>query len=311
MAYLVVLAILLLLALKGYSGKKVSMYAHNTRDTILFNLFRMLFCLVIGFAIVVSDNALYSLLPDGGMAAICLLAGFSNVLFLVGWMLAIQKNAMVTVDVTLTIGSLIPALLCWWLFGEAIGLTKIWGFALIVIASVILAGYNNRCEKQSFKGVLYIILAMLGDGMISFSQQLFINYYKEGGKFAGERLYPLSVYHFYTYVFAAVLLGVLFVTITLVHRDKTPQIMDTKQKIKITLPHIALMAVFLFAATYLQTIATGEMNMPAQILYPVIKGGCLISVNVTAMLFFGEKITCRSVLGSLVALSGIVVMNLS
>ena len=74
--------------------------------------------------------------------------------------------------------------------------------------------------------------------------------------------------------------------------------------------HIFIMAVCLFAANYLQTVVTNDFGMSSQILYPIIKGGCLITVNFTAMLFFGEKITIRSVCGSLVALCGIVSMSL-
>ena len=50
--------------------------------------------------------------------------------------------------------------------------------------------------------------------------------------------------------------------------------------------------------------------MPSQVLYPIIKGGCLITVTFTAMLFFGERITRRSLLGSAVAMLGIVSMSL-
>ena len=75
------------------------------------------------------------------------------------------------------------------------------------------------------------------------------------------------------------------------------------------LPYIIVMAISMFAATYFQTVATGDYGMPSQVLYPLIKGGCLITVNITAMLFFGEKITKRSLLGSAVALIGVVVMN--
>ena len=73
--------------------------------------------------------------------------------------------------------------------------------------------------------------------------------------------------------------------------------------------HIAVMAICLFAASYFQTAATGDYGMDPQILYPVIKGGCIITVNFTAMIFFNEKMTWRSIVGSLVALGGIIVMN--
>ena len=69
------------------------------------------------------------------------------------------------------------------------------------------------------------------------------------------------------------------------------------------------MAVCLFAANYLQTVATNDLGLSSQMLYPILKGGCLITVNFTAMIFFGERITKRSVIGSLVALFGIVIMS--
>ena len=74
--------------------------------------------------------------------------------------------------------------------------------------------------------------------------------------------------------------------------------------------HIAIMAICLFAANYFQTVATGDYGMSSQMLYPIIKGGCLITVNFTAMLCFGEKMTRRTVAGSLVALCGIVSMSI-
>jgi len=49
--------------------------------------------------------------------------------------------------------------------------------------------------------------------------------------------------------------------------------------------------------------------MPSQILYPLIKGCGLITVTLYAMIFFGERVTRRSILGTIVALVGIVIMN--
>ena len=74
--------------------------------------------------------------------------------------------------------------------------------------------------------------------------------------------------------------------------------------------HIFIMAVCLFAASYFQTVATNDFGMDSQVLYPVTKGGCLITVNLTAMLFFGEKPNWRSITGSLIALGGAVCMSI-
>ena len=153
-------------------------------------------------------------------------------------------------------------------------------------------------------------MAALSDGMIGFSQQLYNRYCVAGG--AHE--YPQSVYHFYTYVFACLVLGVGLLVASLLRRSQTDTGENTEKRSigefwKRPLPLITTMALCLFLANYLQTTATGSFGMPSQILYPMIKGGCLITVNLTACLFFGEKITLRSAVGSLIALGGIVIMN--
>jgi drug/metabolite transporter (DMT)-like permease len=250
------------------------------------------------------------------MAAICLLAGVSNAAFLVGWILAVQKNAMVTVDVTLTIGSILPAILCALLFDEAIRLPKLLGFLLIIAASAILAGYNKSMKgNPGLSGILFLLLASVGEGMVSFSQQLYKQYYSGAEGAIGDRVYPMSVYHFYTYLFAGGLLLAFFIAYEAIGyakapADRKPKPSQRLESLKKPIVYIAVMALCLFLANYFQTLATSTYGMPSVILYPLIKGVCLITVNITAMVFFGEKITRRSVLGSLVALLGIVVMNI-
>ena len=316
MVYFIVTLALVCLALKGYCGKRISVDARDASDTVLFNMTRLLLCVLIGFCIVLAQNVQSSLALDGGMLAVCILAGASNAAFLVGWMLAVQKNTMVAVDVTLTLGSLLPALLCAVLFGEAISVPKLFGFALILVASFILSSGGRQVKKKSgFLSVLLLVFAALGDGMTGFSQQLYKQFYTEGGARTGERLYPDAVYHFYTYVFASALLLIFFVFLVLRRRAKAKREALAEdgamchRSFYHALPYIGVMALCLFVANYAQTLACTKYGMPSQILYPVIKGGCLITANVTA-LFFGERFTKRSALGTFVALCGILCLNL-
>lgn len=69
------------------------------------------------------------------------------------------------------------------------------------------------------------------------------------------------------------------------------------------------MAVCLFAAGYLQTVATARHNVSAQVLYPVLKGGSLIATNLMAALFFKKKMTARTLLGTAIAVVGIILMG--
>ena len=315
MAYLFVSIALVFLTVKGYCGKKTSTSMRDTGDAFLFNLTRMLLCILIGLVPLALDHAWGYMGIDMGMLGICLLAGVSNAAFLVGWILAIRKNAMVTVDVTLTIGSILPAILCAILFHEAILWQKMIGFALIILASAILSGYNKSMKgNPGFSGIFFLVLASVGEGMVSFSQQLYKQYYSGVEGALGTAYYPMSVYHFYTYVFAGALLLAFFLVYEAVQygkapADKKPTLSYVLSSLKKPIIYIVVMAVCLFLGNYCQTVATSTYGMPSQVLYPLIKGVCLITVNITAMLFFGEKITKRSVLGSLVALCGIVVMN--
>ena len=310
MVYLVVFAALMFNSLKGYNGKKVSILATRAEDPYYFSTVRMGMCMLIGLAIVLFGGA--SLRIDGGMLAICTLAGLANVAFLVAWMMAVKYNPMVTVDVTMTTGSIIPAVLCLIFFSEAISLPKMLGFALIVLASFVLSGYHKSQKKSSLRGILWLLVVVLGDGMMAFSQQLYVKYYKEGGAFAGENVYPLSLYHFYTYVVAFIAVGIIFSVMLLRRRgeERKEYCGTLGSALRPALFHIAVMATFLFATTYLQTVATGVMGMPSQMLYPIIKGGSLIVSNLIAAICFGEKPTWRSLVGSLVALGGIVLLNI-
>lgn len=309
MVYSIMSMALLCLAVKGYCGKKTSNYVKNTEDSFRFNLLRMLFCIFFGAAFVFLEGSQSFLSIDGGMFWICALSGVSNAAFLVGWLLAIRKNSMVSVDVGLTIGSLIPAVLCAFLFGERISLVKMLGFAMILVATIILAGHNKKVAGGGTVGVILLIFAAVGDGMTGFAQQIYKQYYTKAGALNCGVCYPKSVYHFYTYIFAAIILLVVLIGYRIITAKKAGTSETEKGSAILPLSvvlHILIMAICLFAANYLQTVATNDYSMPSQVLYPIIKGGCLITVNFTAMIFFGEKISLRSVLGSLVALVGII-----
>ena len=311
MVYGLLAVVLFCLSLKGYCGKKTSNYVTSTGDSYTFNLLRMVFCILIGTVLVLGEGAGEFLVIELPMLGICLLSGAANAAFLVGWILAIRKNSMVSVDVGLTMGSIVPAVLCAFLFGEAISWMKMIGFALILLATAILAARGSKKVNGSFSGLLLLIFAALGDGMTGFAQQLFKQFYTESGICHHGVFYPKSVYHFYTYVFAALVLLLALIGYHACNHKKGETVTSQK-RLALPLPvvlHVLVMAICLFVSNYLQTVITNDFAMPSQVLYPVIKGGCLITVNLTAMLFFGERITWRSALGSLIALGGIVCMN--
>ncbi len=313
MVYVVIGIALFCLTVKGYCGKKTSGYVKDAGDSLLFNLWRMLFCMLIGIALVFAASAQGELFCESGMLAICALAGVSNAMFLVAWLMAIQKNAMVSVDVSLTLGSLIPSVLCAVLFAEALSISKMFGFLLILLATFVMAGYSKQTNAGGAFGFVLLFFAALGDGMSGFAQQLYKQYYTEVGSQIHGVYYPKEIYHFYTYVFAALCLLVVLVAYRLMQGKKTGERVTVRKMFAVTpsvMVYIVVMAICMFAANYFQTVAANDYGVPSQMLYPIFKGGCLITVNLTAMIFFGEKITWRSIFGSLLALAGIISMSI-
>lgn len=313
MLYVVLLCALACITIKGYSGKKVSCNIKNSKDPYVFSLIRMVFCILIGLGFVVVENSARFLLPELKMILICVLSGAANAAFLVFWMIAVRKNSMVTVDVGLTLGSLIPSVLCLLIFKEAFSVSKMIGFAFILLATFILSSSNSNKREKSFVGMALVAIAAIGDGMASFSQQLYKHFYTAEGSRVGSVVYPKTIFHLYTYVFTALILLTVIICYSIIEakkRTKSKQNVTYERSLtaKIVL-HIFIMAACLFAANYLQTVATTDYKMPSQMMYPIVRGGTLVTVNIVAMAFFGEKITKRSVSGTLVALVGIVIMS--
>lgn len=313
MAYLFVFLSLAANTVKGYSGKKTSVFAVQSTDAPLFSFVRVFFCLIIGLIMVLIEGAHASLAIDPIMLWICALSGVTNALFLFCWMLAVQKNPLVLVDVSLTLGSLIPAVLCLIFFGEDISLAKMLGFALILVAAAVLSLGSKSKSKISPLGLLLVCLASIGLGLTAFSQKLFDNYRTAGGAFSGGIDYPKSVFLFYGYVFAAITLLICFFAVVILRKKKEPEKKLSARSlfspIIKPLPHIIIMAICLFADNYFKAVALIDYAMPSQILYPIIQGGCLITVNISAALFFKEKFTVRTLIGSALALVGIIIMN--
>ncbi len=315
MVYLIIGITLFCLSLKGYCGKKTSCYAKDTADACLFNFLRMFFCIFVGAALVLAAGVQDTLAVAPGMALICLFSAVANAMFMISWLFAVKKNSLVSVDVALTLGSLIPSVFCAIFFDEPLSAPKFIGFALILLATALLVKKGKKV-KGSASGLVLLILAMLGDGFIGLSQQLYRQFYTDAGRYPAQILYDKTVFHFYTYVFAAVLLLSVWAICRLAGKKKAEQ--DGREVTKplgaLTwriVAYIAVMAVCLFGGNYFQTVATNDYGVSSQLLYPILKGGCLITVNFVGMFCFGEKMTRRTALGMLIALCGIVTMGIA
>lgn len=325
MEYLFIAGVLIAIQVKGYFGKKTSGMLAHTGDAILFNFVRMVICVCVGILPVLFDRFDNLFLLEREMFVICLLGGIVNAIFLASWILAAKYNSYAVIDVALAIGSIIPVLLCALFFNEEISGLKMIGFALIIIAVVIMAlpkkaGKEGEGEKRtnvkkaSVLGVSLMVLTAICDGLVNFSQQVYKQNYTSGGIYFHEIVYPKSVFNFYLYFFSGIVLFIILLAFFAGEKRKSGKQTSVLLKEKgvfvwKTLVSNLIMAVCLYLVTYFQMIAANEYNVPSQILYPIIKGGSLVLANFMTVFFFGEKLTLRRAIGMAIALVGVVVMN--
>lgn len=307
MKYLLILTVLLCLALKGFCGKKTSQAVALIGDAFRFNFTRMLFCLIIATVPMLIEKASFAI--EWRMAAICLFSGAVNVGLVVFWIFGVRKIALVTLDAAQTLSSILPAVLCLVLFGTPIKWSSLLGFAMIFGAACLLASYSRQ-QKGGFSLGAFALMVLTGicDGMMSFSQQLYRRYYTADGEAVGDVIYSNVVFQFYTFLFATVIFAVILICWRLWGKEKPSA--ESTARFKKAVPLIVIMAGCLFAASYLQTFITSTLGVNPDYLYPVIKGGCLVMSNGMGTLFFGEKITVKSVVGSLIIIASIAVMSL-
>ena len=281
---------------KGFCGKKISGYTSNLKKAAYSNFLRMLLCIIIGFLIVLIDSGFESLNTAKGTLLISALSGVSTAIFVISWLFCVNRGAYMLVDIFLTLGVALPVSLSFFIFGEPISHFDIIGFMLLIAATFVMFSYSNK-TKRRLKAVDYLLLMLSGaaNGTISFSQKLL--------SYQG-RMSEVSIFNFYTYVFASVTLGVCCLVFKIKEHGK-----EKKEKT----PHriyayVSVMAVCLFAASYFSTLAAERLS--AASLYPLSQGAGIILSTVMAALFFKEKITSRLILGLAIAFCGLLVLNL-
>ncbi len=119
MVYLFVILAILCLAVKGFCGKKISIYAEKISYAFLLNLVRMLLCIVVGLIVLLIEAKGKITGIDWRLALIALTGGAGTAMLVVCWVLAIRENTLVRVDVACTVASLLPAVLSLIFFEES------------------------------------------------------------------------------------------------------------------------------------------------------------------------------------------------
>ena len=296
MGYLFVALALSAGVVKGYCGKKTSGYVSEPRDAAFANMVRMLICILIGFFVVLFSCGVSSLAISARVLWITALSGVGTALFVVSWLLAVRKGAYMLVDVFLLLGMVVPIGGSALLFDERIRYNHWIGFAILLVAVLLLCSYNNSIKtKLSLPAVLLLCLSGLANGVADFSQKLFV-------KLEGET--PIEIFNFYTYVFAAITLAIFFFA----QKKSDAKGASDKSKLRYILIYIPIMAVCLFLNSLFKTYAA--LYLDAAILYPLNMGAALMLSSLMAAIFFGEKLKWKSVLAIVLAFISLIMINM-
>lgn len=295
--YLFLCGALLCGVTKGYCGKKSSGTIRVTSDALLVNTLRMLLCILIG-ALLLTIQGGWSA-PSGDTIWISALSGIFTAAFTVCWLLAVKQSAYMLVDVFLLSGTILPIALSCLFLKESVRPLQMLGILLLIFAAYLISahGKENKAKIRP-RDLALPILAALSNGMVDFSQKLFVA--KTGG---GAN----TQFTLFTYVFALVLLGV----VCLVLRKRDAKRGDATPPRQVLLPiagYVAVMALCLFLHAYLKTAAAA--HLPSASLYPLSQGGALVLSALMATLLLKEKLGLRAILGIVLAFGALLLINL-
>ncbi len=297
MGYLFLGISLLAGVIKGYCGKRTSGYVESYSGSMFTNLIRMMFCVVIGAVMMITDGSFGSLVPDGRLVVISVISGISTSVFLVCWLVSIKKSAYMMLNVFLMLSVLVPICGGYILFDEKIRFVQWIGILILVVAAYILCSYNNSIKgKMSLSAFVVLLLCGIASGVTDFMQKMFVKQLPQT---------PISIFNFYTYLFSAI---VLLVFLIFFRNEEKKRITAEFCNIRKMIGYIAVMAVCLFVNSFFKTKAAVYLDSVQ--LYPLSQGGGLILSALMAAMVFHEKLTWKCIGGLALAFSGLVVLNM-
>lgn len=296
MGYLFLMLSIFAGATKGYCGKKISGKVDGYRNAALANFIRMFFCIIIGAILIVVSGGFSYFIVDTKALLITSLSGVATASFVMLWIISVQTGAYVMIDVFLMLGVIATIVGCKIFFSEEIRINQYIGFILLLISALIMCGHNNTVKSRlNLKSLIFLIACGFSNGVADFSQKLFVYNYPDGKS---------EVFNFYTYIFAAIVLLICFLVLSL---RKSIQ-KSNRSFIKDIIGHVMVMSLCLFASSYFKLLAAKLLD--SVVIYPISQGSALILSALMARFFFKEKITVKCIFGMILAFSALLIINL-
>lgn len=267
-------------AVKGYSTKQISGEFKTFSENILVNIYRNIFCTVLGFCYLILFGG--SLLIDFQSLLICAVAGISMAAFLMAYLYSVRSGAYMMVSAFTSASFIIPFIGALLFLDEKFSLHGLVPVVIMSIAMYLLCVYNNKIKvKLTVKNLFVLAGVTVFYGISQFAQKLYI--LRTEGKNAGA-------YTFYMFFFAVLTLFIMKL-FTIKSAEKSTDFLKKKRVIV----YASLAAIALYLVTYFQTVAA--KGILATVMYPIVNGLTLVAGTLMSVLFFKEKLKWESVLG--------------
>ena len=211
-----------------------------------------------------------------------------------GFILAAMKSGTVALSSLFsTAGILVPCIAGIFIFNQPMSYGQWIGMALFFVAAYLLIGSSTKIYSGfSLKTFLFLIGAMLANGLTMLSQQMF-TFFVPGG--------DVSVFSFLSFG----IVGVLMLLLTCIPTKGAIKIQYRLSNKLLILGAISAVAVFII--NQLATLSTALVS-PA-ILFAFINGGSTIIAAIVAAICFHEKLTLRSILGITIGVVSLIIIK--
>lgn len=211
-----------------------------------------------------------------------------------GFILAAMKSGTVALSSLFsTAGILVPCIAGIFIFNQPMSYGQWIGIALFFIAAYLLIGSSAKIYSGfSLKTFLFLIGAMLANGLTMLSQQMFTFFVPDG---------DVSVFSFLSFG----IVGVFMLLLTFI-----PTEVNTKIQYRLSNKLLilgALSAVSVFIINQLATLSTALVS--PSILFTFINGGSTIIAAIVAAICFHEKLTLRSILGITIGVVSLIIIK--
>ncbi|MBQ6714113.1 MAG: EamA family transporter [Clostridia bacterium] len=282
---------------KAFCSKKQSSKASTIPSALLTSFVRMLMCIPVGLVLLLAAKTEISALWDINMVLISLFCAVATSCYVIVWLFSVRRGAFMLSTVFVMLGVAVTVTLSGIFFGEPITLKDIISFLILVAASLVMCSYNKEINgKLDFLSVVLLILCGLLNGLMDFSQKLFV-YNCHGGSAEG--------FNFYTYLFSSIILGIAFLFF---NKSEYRGEENPKSVLKSVFVFIALMGIATFLGSYFKTFSA--KLLPSAVMYPLFQGLTLPLTTIMTAVFFKEKITVKSIIGIALAFLSVLIINI-